>query len=67
MMLFPAVQEKAQQELDSVVGHDRLPTMEDFESLPYIRQVTKEALRCTRLPFSPLRVFLCDAHYTLHT
>ncbi|KAJ9637389.1 hypothetical protein H2204_004813 [Knufia peltigerae] len=39
------IKEKAQEELDSVVGHDRLPTMEDFESLPYIRQVTKEALR----------------------
>ncbi|KIW26348.1 uncharacterized protein PV07_09448 [Cladophialophora immunda] len=45
MMLFPSVQEAAQHELDTVVGPDRLPTMEDFESLPYIRQVTKETLR----------------------
>ncbi|KAH0842458.1 putative Cytochrome P450 oxidoreductase [Fonsecaea pedrosoi] len=45
MMLFPSVQETAQKELDTVVGPDRLPTMDDFESLPYIRQVTKEALR----------------------
>ncbi|KIX09210.1 uncharacterized protein Z518_00289 [Rhinocladiella mackenziei CBS 650.93] len=45
MMLFPHIQKRAQEELDTVVGPDRLPRMEDFESLPYIRQVTKEALR----------------------
>ncbi|OAG35087.1 hypothetical protein AYO21_10760 [Fonsecaea monophora] len=39
------IKETAQKELDTVVGPDRLPTMDDFESLPYIRQVTKEALR----------------------
>lgn len=47
MMLFPNVQQKAQAELDAVVGPDRLPVIEDFGSLPYIRQVVKEALRCT--------------------
>ncbi|EXJ74999.1 uncharacterized protein A1O5_01695 [Cladophialophora psammophila CBS 110553] len=45
MMLFPNVQQKCQEELDAVVGGGRLPTINDFESLPYIRQTTKEALR----------------------
>jgi len=46
MILFPDVLQKAQAELDAVVGPDRLPTIEDFETLPYIRQTIKEALRC---------------------
>lgn len=45
MMLFPEVQRKAQAELDRVVGADRLPTMEDEDSLPYIRCCIKETLR----------------------
>ncbi|KIW98141.1 uncharacterized protein Z519_01725 [Cladophialophora bantiana CBS 173.52] len=45
MMLFPNVQQQCQEELDAVVGSGRLPTIDDFESLPYIRQTTKEALR----------------------
>lgn len=46
MMLFPSVQKTAQTELDEVVGSDRLPTIEDYKSLPYMRQLIKEALRC---------------------
>ena len=46
MMLFPRVQQNCQEELDAVVGPDRLPSIEDFDSLPYIRQTIKEALRC---------------------
>ena len=46
MMLFPEVQKRCHDELDRIVGSDRLPTIEDFESLPYIRQTAKEALRC---------------------
>lgn len=38
MMLHPETQRKAQQELDSVVGTDRLPTFEDRERLPYGRR-----------------------------
>ncbi|GAA5836682.1 hypothetical protein JCM11251_002697 [Rhodosporidiobolus azoricus] len=36
---------KAQEELDRVVGLDRLPTFEDFEDLPYVRAVVNETLR----------------------
>ncbi|GAA6009287.1 hypothetical protein JCM10207_004336 [Rhodosporidiobolus poonsookiae] len=36
---------KAQEELDRVVGPDRLPTFDDFEDLPYVRAVVNETLR----------------------
>lgn len=36
---------KAQEELDRVVGKDRLPTFEDFQDLPYVRAVVNETLR----------------------
>ncbi|KAF9770795.1 hypothetical protein IL306_011597 [Fusarium sp. DS 682] len=45
MLLFPDAQRKVQEELDTVVGGDRYPTIDDFESLPYVRQTVKEALR----------------------
>lgn len=45
MTKFGHVQRKAQEEIDRVVGTDRLPTFEDRESLPYVNAVVKEALR----------------------
>lgn len=45
MLLNPEVAKKAQFELDSVLGNDRLPEFEDRDSLPYIDCVLKECLR----------------------
>ena len=45
MALFPEVQRKAQEELDAVVGTNRLPQYEDREQLPYINALVKEVLR----------------------
>lgn len=45
MILFPEVQEKAQAEIDKVVGNDRLPAVADRNSLPYVGSVLKEVLR----------------------
>ncbi|KAF9516526.1 hypothetical protein BS47DRAFT_1340643 [Hydnum rufescens UP504] len=45
MTLNPDVQKKAQAELDSVVGPDRLPTWNDRGSLPYIDAILQETLR----------------------
>ncbi|PBK86350.1 cytochrome P450 [Armillaria gallica] len=45
MALFPAVQRKIQQEIDSVVGTDRLPTVRDRPSMPYVEATMKEVLR----------------------
>ena len=42
---FPQVLTKAQEELDAVVGPNRLPTYEDFDSLPYIQGIVNESLR----------------------
>lgn len=45
MLLFPEAQKKAQEEIDRVVGPDRMPTMDDEASLPYVRACMKETLR----------------------
>ncbi|ESK88109.1 cytochrome p450 [Moniliophthora roreri MCA 2997] len=55
MVRFPETQCKAQEELDSVVGRTRIPTLDDMENLPYLRAVVKEALRW-RSP-APMGVF----------
>ncbi|KAL5634119.1 hypothetical protein ACGC1H_006074 [Rhizoctonia solani] len=44
MVLYPEVQKKAQQELDSVIGN-RLPTFEDRAGLGYIDRIIQETLR----------------------
>jgi len=45
MAVFPEVQKKAQEELDRVIGGDRLPITSDKSSLPYIEAVVKETHR----------------------
>ncbi len=40
------VQQKAQEELDRVIGHDRLPTYSDRPNLPYVDAVLRETIRC---------------------
>ena len=47
MALHPHVVRKAQEELDKVVGNERLPELSDWESLPYISALIKELLRWT--------------------
>lgn len=41
----PRVQQKAQEELDRVVGYERVLTETDFSNVPYLHCVAKEALR----------------------
>jgi hypothetical protein len=47
MMLFPEVQKKAQEEIDSVIGANptRLPQFGDEERLPYVSAAAKELIR----------------------
>lgn len=52
MILHPELQHKAQEELDRVVGRDRLPTFADRESLPYIEALIREVYRV--YPVAPL-------------
>lgn len=54
MILFPEVQQKAHEELDAVVGRDRLPDWSDEENLPYVCALCKEALRW--MPVVPLGI-----------
>ncbi|KAF9024635.1 cytochrome P450 [Hymenopellis radicata] len=51
---LPRTQRKAQEEIDRVVGHDRAPTLADYDSLPYTRAFIQEVHR-TR-PVAPLTV-----------
>ncbi|KAF2737914.1 cytochrome P450 [Polyplosphaeria fusca] len=45
MALFPDAQKNAQEELDRVVGGNRLPDWDDEKDLPYVRSLIKEVLR----------------------
>ncbi|KAI0069230.1 cytochrome P450 [Artomyces pyxidatus] len=45
MTLFPEVQRKAQEEIDAVIGNDRLPTMADRANLPYVEALLSEIFR----------------------
>ncbi|KZL65211.1 O-methylsterigmatocystin oxidoreductase (cytochrome P450 oxidoreductase), partial [Colletotrichum tofieldiae] len=54
MLIFPEVQKKAQEEIDTVVGRDRLPQFGDRERLPYVNALVKETLRW--FPVAPLGV-----------
>ncbi|KAJ6555589.1 cytochrome P450 monooxygenase [Mycena vulgaris] len=54
MIVYPEVQRKAQEELDAVVGKDRLPDFSDQSSLPYCNAIVKEVLRWN--PPAPLAI-----------
>jgi cytochrome P450 len=45
MLHYPEVQKKCHEEIDRVVGPDRMPTHDDAEDLPYIRAAILETLR----------------------
>lgn len=56
MVLYPECQEKAQEELDSVIGVERLPEFGDRALLPYLECLLEETLRyayvCPRDPIT---------------
>ena len=45
MTLYPEVMVKAQEQIDAVVGRDRVPSFADQERLPYVGAIVKEVLR----------------------
>ncbi|KZT69384.1 cytochrome P450 [Daedalea quercina L-15889] len=45
MILFPSALVKAQEEIDYVIGNERLPTYDDRESLPYLECLLQEVYR----------------------
>lgn len=51
MVTYPHVQQLVQEELDRVVGRERLPEFADKANLPYLEAVMRECLRW--LPILP--------------
>jgi cytochrome P450 len=45
MLLYPDVQARARAEINSVVKHDQMPSIDDRPSLPYLDAVLREVLR----------------------
>ncbi|KAL0568262.1 hypothetical protein V5O48_013722 [Marasmius crinis-equi] len=45
LVAFPESQRKAQEEMDRVVGRERLPSLEDINDLPYVQALIKETHR----------------------
>ncbi|KAJ7196596.1 hypothetical protein B0H12DRAFT_985412, partial [Mycena haematopus] len=45
MATHPMFRKKAQTEIDSVVGTDRLPEFEDRPSLPFVEALYREVMR----------------------
>ncbi|KAF9261358.1 cytochrome P450 [Marasmius fiardii PR-910] len=52
MVCYPKTQQKAQEEIDRVVGKDRLPSLEDKSMLPYVMAILFEVMRWQ--PVNPL-------------
>jgi cytochrome P450 len=62
--LHPEVVRRAQEEIDAVVGRDRLPEHSDRASLPYISAICKEILRWhTIAPLGSIRASIRDDIY----
>jgi cytochrome P450 len=57
-MHHPEIQRKAHEQIDSVVGHERLPEFADMERLPFIRAIVMETLRWQ--PALPLGELMCN-------
>ena len=49
MVLYPKVQSKIHEELDEVVGRDRLPNRQDAENLPYLQATLCEVGRVSHM------------------
>jgi len=54
MLMYPDVQRRAKQEIDAVVGSERLITYDDRSSLPYVEALHREVMRWR--PVLPLSV-----------
>ena len=45
MVLYPDAQKRAQEEIDSILGHGHFPHFGDVDALPYLKAVLNELLR----------------------
>ena len=51
MLHYPDLYRKAQEEIDRVIGNERLPDLTDRNSLPYLEALVMELYRCVLLYF----------------
>lgn len=51
MTLNPEIQQIAREEIDSVIGTDRLPNFSDRDQLSYVQRIVQETFRFVRVPF----------------
>ena len=63
MTLNPNVQAKAQEEIERVIGAERLPEFSDRESLPYVEAVYRETMRW--YPPVPLGIWI-PPNFSVH-
>ena len=49
MLHYPDVYRKAREEIDRVIGNERLPDFTDRYSLPYIEALVMELYRCVTI------------------
>uniref|UniRef100_A0A7N6A8B3 Cytochrome P450, family 2, subfamily Y, polypeptide 3 n=1 Tax=Anabas testudineus TaxID=64144 RepID=A0A7N6A8B3_ANATE len=68
LIKYPDIQEKMQQEIDTVIGRERCPNMEDRKSLPFTEAVIHEVQRFLDLtPFSVPHYALKDISFRGYT
>ncbi len=64
ILLFPDVQRKAKEEIDSVIGFERVVNFDDQPSLPYMEALYREVLRWKQvLPLSVAHASTLDDVY----
>lgn len=64
MIIWPEVQAKVQEEIDSVIGSSRIPSLEDKPNMIYTEAVLCEIHRfCTLVPFSVYHSTLADTKF----
>lgn len=64
LAMSPRVQERANEELNRVVGDERSPSFDDYDQLPYIRAIAKEIIRLRPIaPVSPPHYTTADVIY----
>jgi len=64
MLKNPDKQRRAQEEIDAVIGSNRLPSLSDKDSLPYVQAICTETLRWeVILPFTLPHCLTADDEY----